>query len=99
VALACGAAVRVERLYLDPADENVRQLLKRSISGPVVMLNLLRFREQADYSSFPELAPATPISGSAAYDHYVRHTMPFLTGHRRLGRVLRNRRAQLHRAS
>jgi hypothetical protein len=66
-------------VYLDPADENVRQLLKRRISGPVVMLNLLRFREQADYSSFPELAPASPISGSAAYERYVRHTMPFLT--------------------
>jgi hypothetical protein len=66
-------------MYLDPTDENVRQLLTRRISGPVVMLNLLRFREQADYSSCPELAPASPISGSAAYDLYVRHTLPFLT--------------------
>jgi hypothetical protein len=66
-------------VFLEPADENVMQLLKRRISGPVVMLNLLRFREQADYSSFPELAPPSPISGSDAYDLYVRHTMPFLT--------------------
>ncbi|MDX6600141.1 MAG: hypothetical protein QOE87_4028 [Gaiellales bacterium] len=43
------------------------------------MLNLLRFREQADYSSCPELAPTSPISGSDAYDLYVRHTLPFLT--------------------
>jgi hypothetical protein len=42
------------------------------------MLNLLRFRELADYSAFPELAPAEPISGGEAYDRYVRHTMPFL---------------------
>jgi hypothetical protein len=42
------------------------------------MLNLLRFREQADYPAFPQLAPPTPISGSAAYDRYVRHTIPFL---------------------
>lgn len=43
------------------------------------MLNLLRFREIADYSAFPALAPPEPISGSAAYDRYVRHTIPFLT--------------------
>ncbi|MDQ1357558.1 MAG: hypothetical protein QOF20_949 [Acidimicrobiaceae bacterium] len=42
------------------------------------MLNLLRFREWADYSAFPELAPVEPISGSAAYERYVRHTVPFL---------------------
>jgi hypothetical protein len=43
------------------------------------MLNLLRFREWADYSAVPKLAPIEPISGSAAYDRYVRHTIPFLT--------------------
>jgi hypothetical protein len=43
------------------------------------MLNLLRFRAQADYSASPQLAPPEPISGSAAYDRYVRHAMPFLT--------------------
>jgi hypothetical protein len=42
------------------------------------MLNLLRFREIADYSGFPDLAPPESISGSAAYDRYVRHTLPFL---------------------
>jgi len=42
------------------------------------MLNLLRFREWADYSTLPELAPLERISGRAAYDRYVRHTLPFL---------------------
>ena len=42
------------------------------------MLNLLRFREVADYSEFPELAPAEPISGAAAYDLYAEHTIPFI---------------------
>lgn len=42
------------------------------------MLNLLRFREEADYSAHPELAPAVPISGRAAYMNYVKHTAPFL---------------------
>jgi hypothetical protein len=66
-------------VYLDPSDENARHLFERGIEGPVTMLNLLRFREVADYSAFPALAPPEPISGSAAYDRYVRHTMPFLT--------------------
>lgn len=66
-------------VYLDPSDENARRFFERGIEGPVTMLNLLRFREKADYSAFPQLAPPEPISGSAAYDLYVRHTIPFLT--------------------
>lgn len=65
-------------MHLDPTDAGVHALLGRAIEGPVVMLNLLRFREVADYSDFPSLRPATPISGRAAYDRYVAHTRPFL---------------------
>lgn len=43
-----------------------------------MMLNLLRFRETADYSEYPDLAPKTPISGYEAYERYVEHTLPFL---------------------
>ena len=46
--------------------------------GPVVLLNLLRFRAIADYSVSPELAPSLPISGAAAFDRYVMHTLPIL---------------------
>ena len=42
------------------------------------MLNLLRFRDTADYSASPELAPAEPISGWEAYRRYMAHTEPFL---------------------
>jgi hypothetical protein len=42
------------------------------------MLNLMRFREVADYSAAPKLAPAAPISGAAAYRLYVEHTRPLL---------------------
>jgi hypothetical protein len=65
-------------VYLDPSDANVRALLDRKISGPVVMLNLLRFRGIADYSATPELAPPEPISGRAAYERYIEHTLPYL---------------------
>ena len=66
------------RTYLDPTQESGRALFVRGIPGPVVMLNLLRFRPVADYSAHPELAPAAPISGEAAYRLYMTHTLPFL---------------------
>jgi hypothetical protein len=64
--------------YIDPTQEAGRALLARNITGEVVMLNLLRFREVADYAANPELAPAQPISGAAAFDRYVMHTLPYL---------------------
>ncbi len=66
-------------MFLEPTDQNAINVLRRGIEGPVVMLNLLRFREVADYSGHPELAPGEPISGREAYDLYAAHTMPFLT--------------------
>lgn len=42
------------------------------------MMNMLRFKQQADYSMTPELAPATPISGEEAFQKYIDHTLPFL---------------------
>ncbi len=65
-------------LYLEPTQEAGRAFWQRGIAGPVVMLNLLRFREIADYSANPELAPPAPISGAAAFDRYVTHTLPYL---------------------
>ena len=64
--------------YLEPTQAAGLTLLRRGLRGPVVMLNLLRFRAVADYSAFPEIAPAAPISGVEAYERYMAHTMPFL---------------------
>lgn len=64
--------------YLEPTQEAGRAFVGRGIVGSVVMLNLLRFRDVADYSAAPELAPASPISGEAAYRLYMTHTLPFL---------------------
>ena len=66
-------------VFLDPTDESVDQMLKRRIAGPITMLNLLRFRDWADYSDCPEAAPPDPITGRTAYDRYISQTMPFLT--------------------
>lgn len=65
-------------MHLDPTDENVVHLLERRLSGPVTMLNMLRFRDVADYGATPDLAPAEPITGRQAYDLYIEHTLPFL---------------------
>ena len=65
-------------VYLDPSDANAVALFTRNLNGPLVMLNLLRLREVADYSQHPELAPTSEISGREAYDKYVAHTLPFL---------------------
>lgn len=65
-------------IHLEPTQSAGRDLFLRGLVGPVVMLNLLRLRAVADYSASPELAPATPISGAAAFDRYIVHTRPFL---------------------
>lgn len=43
------------------------------------MLNLLRYRETADYSAHPDLAPPSPVSGRDAYATYAAHTLPLLS--------------------
>lgn len=64
--------------YLQPTQESGRAFVLRQARGEIVMLNLLRFREVADYSASPELAPSQPISGAEAYQRYVEHTLPHL---------------------
>ena len=63
---------------LEPTQDSGRAFWQRGIEGPVVMLNLLRFRAVADYTAHPELAPAMPITGAAAFERYIAHTLPFL---------------------
>lgn len=64
--------------YLEPTQQSGRAFVMRRMQGKVVMLNLLRLRETADYSANPELAPESPISGAEAFDRYIQHTLPFL---------------------
>ncbi len=64
--------------FLEVTQEAGAALFRRNITGEVVMLNLLRFRDVADYSANPELMPSQPISGAEAYQKYIDHTLPFL---------------------
>lgn len=67
-----------DKTYLEPTQESGRAFFSRQISGSVVMLNLLRFREVADYSATPDLTPSSPITGEEAYRLYMEHTLPHL---------------------
>jgi uncharacterized protein (DUF1330 family) len=64
--------------YLEVTQEAGKEFVMRGIQGSIVMLNLLRFREVADYSAAPHLAPQVPISGEAAYQLYIENTLPHL---------------------
>lgn len=64
--------------YLEVTQASGRAFVTRAVQGEIVMLNLLRFRETADYSANPHLAPDVPISGAEAYDRYAAHTLPLL---------------------
>lgn len=64
--------------FINPTEAAGRALVMRGLDKPVTMLNLLRFRSVADYAAAPSFAPAMPISGAAAFELYIDHTMPFL---------------------
>lgn len=64
--------------YLEATQAAGKAFYMRQIKGAVTMLNLLRYREIADYTSHEELAPSKPISGQEAYQAYMDHTSPFL---------------------
>ena len=52
---------------IDPTVDQVRTLRDAGPDGPVVMLNLLKFRERANY---PAGSPHAPCSGAEAYRRY-----------------------------
>ncbi|MDO6602463.1 DUF1330 domain-containing protein [Arenibacter palladensis] len=46
--------------------------------GKIVMLNLLKFREKADYTNLEQLQPNKEICGEEAYLLYMEKTLPEL---------------------
>jgi len=52
---------------IDPTADQVRAFRDAGPDGPVVMLNLLKFRDQANY---PAASPHAPCSGAEAYRRY-----------------------------
>lgn len=68
-----------ERCRVEPRAAQRAALDELDPDRPVVMLNLVRFREVADYSERPDLAPAAPISGAEAYRRYSQAAQETLT--------------------
>lgn len=65
-------------MFLEPTQEQGMHFVQNAPDGPVTMLNLLQFREVANYSAHPDLAPDEPISGREAYKRYTQNTLPIL---------------------
>ncbi|MCB9656389.1 MAG: DUF1330 domain-containing protein [Sandaracinaceae bacterium] len=62
------------RTSVDPTPESFRALARDVPDGePLVMLNLLRFREDAQY---PEGSGHAPCAGRDAYARYAVHALP-----------------------
>ena len=66
-------------IALYPTPEQIQELLKGPADQPVVMLNLLRFKERAS-------APAEGLTGEEAYQRYAGEMTRFVTS--RGGRVI-----------
>jgi uncharacterized protein (DUF1330 family) len=64
--------------YLDVSPHQGARYFGTAETGHVVMLNLLRFRERADYSHAPDLEPAGGTSGREAYAAYMAGMQPLL---------------------
>ena len=64
--------------YLSPTFEAGKHLFMKNIQGPVINLNLIKLKKEADYSAHPDLKPDEKISGWDAYFTYIRETEPFL---------------------
>ena len=65
--------------YIHPDPEAGKQFyMDFNSKGKVVMLNLLKFRETADYTGLDAIKPDEAISGKQAYKLYTEHTLPIL---------------------
>ncbi|MEH6637285.1 MAG: hypothetical protein V7700_17325 [Halioglobus sp.] len=68
----------MKEVFLEATEESAVEFFSRGISGAVTMLNLLCFRDVADYSASPALKPGSETSGREAFQKYIDHTLPFL---------------------
>lgn len=61
--------------HIDPSREQFAAFAKSGVSGPVQMLNLLRFRADAAYADGK--APRGGMTGPEAYREYAKVSAPF----------------------
>lgn len=75
-----------EQKYLYPTHEAGKRLFLKNIQGTITNLNLIRLKDIADYTDFPEIAPPHPISGYQAFMNYIVLAEPFV--HNSGGRII-----------
>ena len=68
----------MKKKYINPTDEAAVKLFSSGLQGEVFMLNMIKYKDTADYSQNPELEPEEQITGEQAYQLYMQHTQPFL---------------------
>lgn len=63
--------------YIKATDEAGKDFYRNfQGQGKIVMLNLLKFRQWADYSNVEQLKPANEITGEEAYQLYMESILP-----------------------
>lgn len=71
---------------IDPTREQFGRMMKLEIAGPIHMLNMLRFRDKAEYEAGHPLEHAG-LTGAEAYSHYGEDSAPIFS---RVGGVIRS---------
>ena len=66
--------------HVEPSSDQLARFLADDPGGAIVMLNLLRYRDTADYSEAPELDPGALVSGREAYQRYSEGVLSILAG-------------------
>ena len=64
--------------YIKVTGDAGQRFFSRELESPIVMLNLLQFKEIADYSESPLLKPNEQLSGFEAYRLYMKAVSPLL---------------------
>jgi len=65
--------------YLEATPESGQKFYQEFHNkGKIVMMNLLKFRSEADYTNLESLTPDNKISGEEAYQLYMDYTLPHL---------------------
>jgi len=64
--------------YLEVTEDTGRKFFTSQIQGEIVMLNLLKYRDWADYTHDISLESSVKISGKEAYRIYMKAVMPHL---------------------
>ena len=64
--------------HVDPSKDQFKAFARSGVTGPVQMLNLLRFRGRAAYADGQ--APRPGMTGAEAYREYAAASAPFFEG-------------------